>query len=88
MYILFVWGKWGGRVKLQAENYSTEDILRILREWTGLTQKEFGKTINRSERSVQSLESGNRHCTVDTLLHIIKTHNMKIVITKESSNSK
>ena len=55
-------------MKLQAEGYSTEDILKILREWTGLTQKEFGKTINRSERSIQSLESGSRHCTVDTLL--------------------
>lgn len=73
-------------MKLQAEGYSTEDILKILREWTGLTQKEFGKTINRSERIIQSLESGSRHCTVDTLLHIAKIHNMKIVITKDASN--
>ena len=73
-------------MKLQAEGYSTEDILKILREWTGLTQKEFGKTINRSERSIQSLESGSRHCTVDTLLHIAIIHNMKIVITKDASN--
>lgn len=73
-------------MKLQAEGYSTEDILKILREWTGLTQKEFGKTINRSERSIQSLESGSIHCTVDTLLHIAKIHNMKIVITKDASN--
>lgn len=81
-------GKWGGRVKIQAENYSTRDILKILREWIGLTQKEFWKTINRSERSIRSLESGNRHRTVDTLLHIVKTHNMKIVILKDTSNSK
>lgn len=67
-------------MKIQVENCSTGDILRIMIEWTGLPQKEFGKTINSSERSIQSLESGNRHCAIDTLLYIIKTHNMKIVI--------
>ncbi len=34
-------------MKLQADEYSTEEILKILREWTGLTQKEFRKIINR-----------------------------------------
>ena len=72
-------------MKLQATDYTTEELLKILREWTGLTQKEFGKTISRSERSVQSLEAGSRHCTVDTLLQIAKTHNIKIVITKDTS---
>ena len=75
----------GDKVKLQATEYSTEEILKIMREWTGLTQKEFGKKISRSERSIQSLESGERHCTVDTLLQIAKTHNMKIVISKDTS---
>ena len=73
-------------MKLQAEGYSTEDILKILREWTGLTQKEFGKTINRSERSIQSLESGSRHCTVDTFFHFEKIHKKKLVITNDASN--
>ena len=75
-------------MRLNVEDYSTEEILKILREWTGLTQKQFGKTINRTERSIQSLEAGNRHCTADTLLQIIKTHKMKIVIIKDSSSSK
>ena len=75
----------GDKVKLQATEYSTEEILKIMREWTGLTQKEFGKKISRSERSIQSLESGERHCTVDTLLQIARTHNMKIVISKDTS---
>lgn len=75
----------GDKVKLQATEYTTEEILKIMREWTGLTQKEFGKKISRSERSIQSLESGERHCTVDTLLQIARTHNMKIVISKDTS---
>lgn len=72
-------------MRLQANEYTAEEILRILREWTGLTQKEFAKTIHRTERGVQALETGYRHLTVDTLLQIAKTHNIKIVMTKESS---
>lgn len=75
----------GDKVRLQADEYTTEEILKILREWTGLTQKEFGKTIHRTERGVQALETGYRHLTVDTLLQIAKTHNIKIVITKDAS---
>ncbi len=69
-------------VKIDATKYTTEEILKIIREWTGLTQKEFGSSINRSERSIQSLESGARHCTMDTLLQIAKIHNVNIIISK------
>lgn len=72
-------------MKLKATEYTTEEILKIFREWTGLTQKDFGKSISRTERSIQSLESGDRHLTVDTLLQIAKTHNIKIVISKDTS---
>lgn len=72
-------------MKLQATDYTTEEILKILREWTGLTQKEFGKKVNRSERSIQSLEAGNRHLTVDTLLQIAKANKISIVISKDAS---
>lgn len=74
-------------MKLKATEYTTGEILKIIREWTGLTQKEFGALINRTERSIQSLESGDRHCTVDTLLQLAKIHNMRIVITKNSSKN-
>lgn len=69
-------------VKIDATKYTTEEILKIIREWTGLTQKEFGSSINRSERSIQSLESGARHCSMDTLLQIAKIHNVSIIISK------
>ncbi len=74
----------GEEVKIDATKYTTEEILKIIREWTGLTQKEFGKSINRSERSIQSLESGARHCTLETLLQIAKVHNISIYVSKSN----
>lgn len=70
-------------MKLLANDYKPEEICKILREWTNLTQPEFGKTIHRSERSVRSLENGERHLTVETLLKIANTHGMKVIIEKE-----
>ena len=75
-------------MKLKASEYKAYEILKIIREWTGLTQKEFGLLLNRTERSIQSLESGARHCTLDTLLQIANIHNVKIEISKPTIKSK
>lgn len=75
-------------MKFVANDYTPQEIAKLLREATDLTQKEFGKTINRSERSVRSLESGTRHLTVETLLNIANTHNFKIIILKEDKAEK
>ncbi len=75
-------------MKLLANDYKPEEICKILREWTNLTQTEFGKTIHRTERSVRSLETGERHLTVETLLSIAKAHGMKIIIEKEVNEPK
>lgn len=60
----------------------------MLREWTNLTQEQFGKTIHRSDRSVRMLESGESHLTVETLLKIAKTHGIKITVEKEVKEPK
>lgn len=75
-------------MKFIANDYLPKDIFKIIRESTNLTQPEFGKTINRSERSVRSLETGERQLSVQTLLEIAKAHNIKIIIEKEERPKK
>ncbi len=75
-------------MKIVANDYTPQEIARLLREATDMTQKEFGKTICRSERSVRSLESGTRHLTVQTLLNIAKAHKFKVIIMKEDNAEK
>lgn len=69
-------------MRFEATDYNPEDIFRILREWTNMSQERFGRSINRSDRSVRMLESGNTHFSVQTLLNIAKIHNIKIIIEK------
>lgn len=67
-------------MEFKANDYSAKDILRFIRESAGETQKSFGSSIGKTERTIQAYESGYRHCTVDTLLEIIKKHNIKIIV--------
>lgn len=69
-------------MKIIANDYDAKDICRIIREWTGLTQDKFGKSIYRSGRSVRKLESGESSMKLETLLFIAKIHGIKIIIEK------
>lgn len=70
-------------MKFLANDYKPNDICRMMREATNLTQKEFGKSIHRTDRSVRMLESGETHLTFETLLEIARTHKFKVIIEKE-----
>ena len=42
--------------------------MRIMREWTGETQKSFGESIGKSKRTIQSYELGTRVYNIDIFL--------------------
>ena len=74
-------------MKINVDDYSPKDIIRIIRDHTDLTQKEFGKTINKSERTIQNYEGGLANYSFALLLEIAKKHNIDITIsTKEKPN--
>ena len=69
-------------MKVKLKDYNSGDFIRIIREWTGLKQEDFAKTINRSTRSVQDYEAGITKYSMNMLLDIAKKHNLKITIEK------
>ena len=38
----------GENMKIKANDYRANEIIKIIREWSGKTQEEFGKEINRT----------------------------------------
>lgn len=69
-------------MRIKFDDYEPKDVIRIIREWTELTQKEFGKSINKSERTIQDYEGGQRCYNIQTLKLIVKVHQLKITIEK------
>ena len=53
-------------MRILANNYRADEIFKFIREYTGKTQKEFGKSINRSKTAIQ--------------LEIAKKENLNIII--------
>lgn len=70
-------------MRICLSDYEPKDVIRIIREWTELTQKDFGKTINKAERTIQDYEAGKSRYYIDTLYLISKVHKVKITISKE-----
>lgn len=70
-------------MKVKFNDYEPKEIIRFIREWTGLTQKEFDKSINKSERVIQDYEAGRRRYYTETLKTICKVHKIKITIEKD-----
>lgn len=72
-------------MKLITNNYKATEVLRTIREWSELTQYEFGKSINYSMRTIQHYEEGTRRCTLDTFLEMAKVHDITITLEKKNS---
>ena len=73
----------GDKVKIIANNYKANEVIKIIREWSGKTQEEFGKSINRTKNAIQFYEYGQRNYDFELLLQIAKKENLIITIEKK-----
>lgn len=70
-------------MKINANNYEAKDIVKFIREWTELNQRDFGKTINRSRDSINNIENGRNRMYLNDFLEMCKTHNVNVIIEKQ-----
>ncbi len=73
-------------MKFIANDYSEKDIMKFLREGTGLIQSDFGKSIGLSGMTIQGYERGIRNYTFKTFMEIVKKHGYIVTIEKERKN--
>lgn len=67
-------------MRIVANDYKAKDIVRMIREWTELNQKEFGSSLNRSRDSINNIENGRNRMYLNDFLDMCKKHNIKITI--------
>ena len=70
-------------MKFNANNYSKGDIIKIIREWTNLTQEDFAKKVGKSKRTIEDYEAGVTNYNIEFLKKISKKFNLDIVISKK-----
>ncbi len=67
-------------MELNAKEYKPDEVLRFIRQNSGLTQKEFAKKIGKSEFWEQSNEIGRANYYFKDLIKIAKLFNLDIII--------
>ena len=70
-------------MKLKLNDYKDGEIIKILREWSNLSQEELGVKINKNRRSIYDYEKGNYTYNMVTLRKIAKVLNLDIIIVKK-----
>ena len=73
-------------MKKQLNKYKANEIIKIIRQNTKLTQEEFAKKINKSRHTVQSYELGRNKMSLDTFLETINKFDLKITIKDGEKN--
>lgn len=67
-------------MKIIANNYKPNEVIKIIREWTEKTQQEFAYSLNKNKNTIQSWELGRNKMTFNTLMEIAKKENLIITI--------
>lgn len=70
-------------MRFNMKDYSRGDVIRIIREWTNLTQNDFAKRIGKSKRTIEQYEAGTINYGVDILKKIAKEFEIDIIIEKK-----
>lgn len=73
-------------MKFNIKDYDRGDAIRIIREWTNLTQKDFAKRIGKSKRTIEQYEAGTVNYGIDVLNKIAKEFNIDIIVEKNKKN--
>lgn len=72
-------------MKLIANNYEPKTTFKLIREWTGLTQKELAQKLNRKSRhGIKNIENGLTRFYFETIFTICQTFNIYIIFEKKN----
>ena len=70
-------------MKIKLNDYEQGTFIKVIREWTGLTQSEFANVLGKSLRQIQNYEAGTRSYDIKVLDKIAKEFDIEIIAEKK-----
>jgi len=67
-------------MKLNVKDYQNHDIIRILREYSNMTQKQLAKHLSKHVRTIQRYEAGDIKIDLEVLREICKICDVNLTI--------
>lgn len=69
-------------MKVNLSEYSQGEIMKIIREWTDLTQEEFAKEMGKSKRTIEDYEAGRVNYNIKFIKKIMDHFDIEVIIKK------
>ena len=75
------------KVVIKNNEYTKGELIKIMREWSEKTQKQFAKELGKSEISIQKYEADQVNYGIQTLLDIARKNNIQLPLRKNKIDS-
>ncbi len=75
-------------MKISVKDYKNNDIIRMLREYSNLTQKDLAQKLDKSVRTVQRYEAGDIKIDLKIIREICELCDLMITIESKSPKKK
>lgn len=70
-------------MQIKINDYEIKETIKIIREWSELSQKEFAKLVDKSYGAIIKYENGQRETSLSTFVDICKKNNIEIILKKK-----
>jgi len=70
-------------MKMNLNNYGKGDLVKFVRQWSGLTQLEFAKRMGKSKRTIEQYEAGTVNYKINFIEKMMKEFDLIITIEKK-----
>ncbi|MCI8575915.1 MAG: helix-turn-helix transcriptional regulator [Bacilli bacterium] len=67
-------------MKLNLKDYANKDIIKFLREYGSMTQKDLAHHLKKSTRTVQRYEAGEIGIDLETIRSICQLYDLNLII--------
>lgn len=72
-------------MKISTNKYEANEIMKIIRKWTNLSQEKFAKELGRSRNGINNIEHNRNRIYLNDFLDICKKFNITVTIEKNRS---
>lgn len=71
-------------MQLKMNDYEIKEVMKIIREWSEQSQKDFAKAVEKSYGAIIKYENGQRQASLETFVEICNKNNVQIILKKKT----
>lgn len=70
-------------MEYKVNDYNPNEIIKFIRDWTDLTQKEFAESLHLSKKTIEGYEYGTINYSFATFMKMCKKYELEVIVRKQ-----